>query len=271
MLNDFRGRDFWIINKENKTIYYLRLNGSWMQVTKEVYSIYKSSYQKMYREYQRDKDAVEFTEYVESKYVKETNPLEFIVLNEMKDRLEKAIYILSDDELRIIQAYFYDEQSERQIAEKLGISKTALHYKKTKILEKLKKFIDQYHDQRAAPFEEDSLQKEERVVEKSNRAWIHCRVSKESLRYLLKFQEKRLTAYCESEGMKIIGISKEVSLGKHPAEYYLSIITTMVRRNEIDCIVVYDWTRLLIFADLFMEFKMFCEMNGVEIIELHEP
>lgn len=100
----------------------------------------------MYREYQRDKDAVEFTEYVESKYVKETNPLEFIVLNEMKDRLEKAIYILSDDELRIIQAYFYDEQSERQIAEKLGISKTALHYKKTKILEKLKKFIDQYHD-----------------------------------------------------------------------------------------------------------------------------
>lgn len=143
MLNDFRGRDFWIINKENKTIYYLRLNGSWMQVTKEVYSIYKSSYQKMYREYQRDKDAVEFNEYVESKYVKEANPLEFIVFNEMKDRLEKAIHILSDDEIRIIQAYFYDEQSERQIAEKLGISKTALHYKKTKILEKLKKFIDQ--------------------------------------------------------------------------------------------------------------------------------
>lgn len=144
MLNDFRGRDFWIINKENKTVYCLRLNGKWMQVTKEVYSIYKSSYQKMYREYQRDKDAVELTEYVENKYVKEANSLNSIVLNEMKDRLEKAIQLLSDDEIRVIQAYFYDEQSERQIAEKLGISKTALHYRKQKILNKLKKILDQY-------------------------------------------------------------------------------------------------------------------------------
>lgn len=75
MLNDFRGRDFWIINKDDKTVYYLRLNGRWMQVTKEVYSIYKSSYQKMYREYQRDKSVVEFTEYVENQYIKEINPL----------------------------------------------------------------------------------------------------------------------------------------------------------------------------------------------------
>ena len=142
MLNDFRGRDFWIINKENKTVYCLRLNGKWVQVTKEVYSIYKSSYQKMYREYQRDKDAVELTEYVKSKYVKKANPLNSIVLNEMKDRLEKAIQLLSDDEIRIIHAYYYDDQSERQIAENLGISKTALHYKKIRILEKLKKLIN---------------------------------------------------------------------------------------------------------------------------------
>ena len=143
MLNDFRNKDFRIIKKEDKTIYYIRLNGKWLQITKEVYSIYKNSYQKMYREYKRDKDAVELTEYVESKYVKETNPLNSIVLNEMKDRLEKAIHLLSVDEIIIIQAYFYDEQSERQIAENLSISKTALHYKKTKILIKLKKFIGQ--------------------------------------------------------------------------------------------------------------------------------
>lgn len=143
MLNDFRNKDFRIIKKEDKTIYYIRLYGKWLQITKEVYSIYKNSYQKMYREYKRDKDAVELTEYVESKNVKETNPLNSIVLNELKDRLEKAIHLLSDDEIRIIQAYYYDEQSERQIAEKLSISKTALHYKKTKILTKLKKFIGQ--------------------------------------------------------------------------------------------------------------------------------
>lgn len=142
MLNDFRNKDFRIIKKEDKTIYCIRLNGKWLQITKEVYSIYKNSYQKMYREYQRDKDAIELTEYVESKYVKETKPLKAIVLNELKDRLEKAIHLLSDDEIRIIQTYFYDDQSERQIADKLGISKTALHYKKIRILEKLKRLIN---------------------------------------------------------------------------------------------------------------------------------
>ncbi len=142
MLNDFRNKDFRIIKKEDKTIYYIRLNGKWLQITKEVYSIYKNSYQKMYREYQRDKDAIELTEYVESEYVKETKPLKAIVLNERKDRLEKAIHLLSDDEIRIIQAYFYDDQSERQIADKLCISKTALHYKKIRILEKLKRLIN---------------------------------------------------------------------------------------------------------------------------------
>lgn len=142
MLNDFRNKDFRIIKKEDKTIYYIRLNGKWLQITKEVYSIYKNSYQKMYREYQRDKDAIELTEYVESEYVKETKPLKAIVLNELKDRLEKAIHLLSDDEIRIIKAYFYDDQSERQIADKLCISKTALHYKKIRILEKLKRLIN---------------------------------------------------------------------------------------------------------------------------------
>ena len=142
MLNDFRNKDFRIIKKEDKTIYYIRLNSKWLQITKEVYSIYKNSYQKIYREYQRDKDAIELTEYVESEYVKETKPLKAIVLNELKDRLEKAIHLLSDDEIRIIQAYFYDDQSERQIADKLGISKTALHYKKIRILGKLKRLIN---------------------------------------------------------------------------------------------------------------------------------
>lgn len=104
-----------------------------------------------------------------------------------------------------------------------------------------------------------------------SKAWIHCRVSKESLRYLLRYQEERLKAYCDGENYKIVGVSKEVSLGKYPAEYYLSVITAMVRRKEIDFVVIYDWTRLLIFKDLYMEFKLFCEMHGVEIIEIQEP
>lgn len=107
-------------------------------------------------------------------------------------------------------------------------------------------------------------------MENQSRAWIHCRVSNESQRYLLNYQKKMLTDYCEGENLKIIGATKEVGAGRDPRGYYLSIIATMVRRKEIDYIVIYDWTRLLIFEDLYAEFKLFCEMNGVEIVDLQD-
>ena len=107
-------------------------------------------------------------------------------------------------------------------------------------------------------------------MENQNRAWIHCRVSVESLRYLLRYQEKRLGCYCASENLKVVGVTKEVGTGKNPQGYYLATIATMVKRKEIDYLVVYDWTRLMIFEDLYSEFKLFCEMHGVEIIDLSQ-
>lgn len=77
-------------------------------------------------------------------------------------------------------------------------------------------------------------------------------------------------SYCESENLKVVGVTKEVGLGKGPREHYISTIATIIRRKEIDYLVLYDWTRLLIFKDLYMEFKLFCEMYGVEIIDLSE-
>lgn len=105
-------------------------------------------------------------------------------------------------------------------------------------------------------------------MENQSKAWIHCRVSAESLRYLLRYQKKKLISYCESENLKVVGVTQEVGVGKDPRDYYISTIATMIRRKEIDYLVVYDWTRLLIFEDLYAEFKLFCEMHGVEIIDL---
>lgn len=144
MLNDFRNKDFHTIKREDKSIFYLRFDGKWIEVTKEVYSIYKNSYQKMYRDALKGKDVTELTEYVESQYVKDINPLDDLYLHEVKSILHKAIQWLSQEEQMIIYSYFFGELSERQIAEKLGISKTAFHYRKQKILNKLKKILDQY-------------------------------------------------------------------------------------------------------------------------------
>lgn len=144
MLNDFRNKDFRTIKKEDKSIYYLRFGDRWIEVTKEVYSIYKNSYQKMYRDALKDKDVTELTEYVESQYVKDINPLDDLYLHEVKSILHKAIQWLSKEEQMIIYSYFFGELSERQIAEKLGISKSGFHYRKQKILNNLKKILDQY-------------------------------------------------------------------------------------------------------------------------------
>lgn len=145
MLNDFRNRDFWVEkdNDNNKT-YFIKMNGKWIVVSKEVYMTYKSSYQKMYRDYHKSSDDVEYNERIEELYLESKNPIDDIWLIYMKERLHKALMEVTEEEQIIIQKLFYEEISERQLASKLGISKTALHHRKKKILNKLRQFLDQY-------------------------------------------------------------------------------------------------------------------------------
>ena len=70
--------------------------------------------------------------------------------------------------------------------------------------------------------------------------------------HLMKFQRVIVAGECEI--MKNIA-SK--SFAREPAEHYLSALVTMAREKEINRIVVYDWTRLLIFVGDFMWLK--CE------------
>ncbi len=57
----------------------------------------------------------------------------------MLDKLRDSILILLDDEQKFIREIFYEELSERTLAKKHGISQVAIHKRKVKILEKLKK------------------------------------------------------------------------------------------------------------------------------------
>ena len=57
----------------------------------------------------------------------------------MLDKLSCSIILLSDDEQKLIREIFYEGSSERKLAEKYGVSQVAIHKRKVKILEKLKK------------------------------------------------------------------------------------------------------------------------------------
>lgn len=63
----------------------------------------------------------------------------------MLDKLREALDKLPNEERKLIDALFLsnngDGMSEREYAKHLGLSKTALHTRKQKVLHKLKKFF----------------------------------------------------------------------------------------------------------------------------------
>lgn len=149
MRNDFSNKDFWQINDEhgNKQ-YYLRINGQWMQVTKEIYSVYKNSYQKMYRDRIREKDKLkhyenidDFFPYMKGDEIK--NPLQIMIEKDMIAYIQNLIGELSLEEQIIINSIYYKEMSERELAKQLHMSQQKLHYRKKRILKKLKHFLSE--------------------------------------------------------------------------------------------------------------------------------
>lgn len=59
-------------------------------------------------------------------------------------QLGRALHSLTDEELNLIQELFYLEKSEREVAKRLQISQNTLHYRKSKVLGKLRKFLERF-------------------------------------------------------------------------------------------------------------------------------
>lgn len=67
---------------------------------------------------------------------------EAVIHKIMLDKLRPALLLLSIDEQELIREIFVEELSERTLAEKYNVSQVAIHKRKIKILEKLKKIIE---------------------------------------------------------------------------------------------------------------------------------
>ena len=57
------------------------------------------------------------------------------------ETLNKALQSLTDEERNLIREIFYLEKSEREISAAYNLTQAAIHKRKKKILEKLKKFF----------------------------------------------------------------------------------------------------------------------------------
>ena len=82
-----------------------------------------------------DENAQQFSDEQES--------VESVVLQKLEvDRLHTALSLLTPEERALIQALFFEEKTERQYADELGVYRNAVHVRKMKVLKKLKSLLE---------------------------------------------------------------------------------------------------------------------------------
>ena len=58
------------------------------------------------------------------------------------DRLQNVLHSLSDDEMALVEELFYLERTEREVARRFRVSQNTIHYRKNKVLDKLRKLME---------------------------------------------------------------------------------------------------------------------------------
>lgn len=140
------------------------VRGRYVEVTDEVYMAYTQSDRKM-RYFENDLKTERFVLGKEGQVVEvipsredsldrlmDENAQQFLgdeesventVLHKLEvDKLHTALAMLTPEEQALIQALFFEERSESEMAVELGISQPAVYKRKVKILKKLKLFLE---------------------------------------------------------------------------------------------------------------------------------
>ncbi len=103
---------------------------------------------------------------------------------------------------------------------------------------------------------------------KDLKVFIYCRVLDEKTRDLLEYQEQELTDLLDYLDVKVVGVVKEVSSGKHFCSFGMQKLIHYIVNENVDAIIVYDDTRLAIYDDLRAEFQMICDKHSVEVLDM---
>lgn len=86
----------------------------------------------------------------------------------------------------------------------------------------------------------------------------------------MKYQVEKLKAFAHQNNYEIVGITKEVSAGKWLNSFEMNSLFTIIRRKNIDCVLIHSPSRISIYPDIFDEFEMFCHAHDVFVISLKD-
>ena len=149
MKNDFKRANFWVKKYPNgEQHFFMKVHHNWIEISQEIYTIYKNSYQKYYRENIKDYESLTFNEEVYLDQLQFTHNIGEDILDDLykKDlinRIYEIVRELSYEERKIIQEIYFNDKSERELADELHIPKSTLLNKKKRILRKIKENLGQ--------------------------------------------------------------------------------------------------------------------------------
>ncbi len=134
-----------------KKIYFIRIDEHLVEVSEEVYEAYYNM--ERYRRTLEEKDrrngvfSYDSLDTAEVRGVdhlgdRKSKSVEDLVLaNLLREHIHSCLELLPDPEKRLIRELYFEGYTEREIAQRRGVSQAAVHKKKQKIEKKLRKLL----------------------------------------------------------------------------------------------------------------------------------
>lgn len=131
-----------------KKEYKIRINGTQVTVSREVYTAYyrierhaAALKEKDARHRTMSYHALDTDDRLGEDLLRdpEASVEEQAIANLLREKLRRSIALLSKPEQELIRALYFEELTERQCAEKLGLSQKGINKRKKRILAELKK------------------------------------------------------------------------------------------------------------------------------------
>lgn len=137
-------------NDNEKERYYIPVDGKYHETTKEIYDVYyQMDRRERYLEERDIKKGVQaFSDisdliYSADEIIADTNVdvSNTAITNILIETVLEALSHLNDEDQLLIQELFFYGKTERELADDIGISKTALHFRKNRALERIRELI----------------------------------------------------------------------------------------------------------------------------------
>ena len=146
---DYKAKDFKEIKSDNnKKKYFIRIDKEFIEVSKDVYRVYKADYMKTYRFLKRKEqyphinyeDGLTIDKNIQNLdmnkyYIKQINKKESL------HNLFEAMKHLDKEQYFIIYSLFFKGETETSVARKLNVTQQTLNWRKKKILLFLKNIL----------------------------------------------------------------------------------------------------------------------------------